>query len=599
MGACPKCKKVFSEDNQFCPDDGTRLSASANQAPNGQPSAGWVIDAKYALEQKLGEGGMGTVWRARHIFMEKPVALKLLKPIVSDAEEVTKRFAREAKLASQLDEPHVCAVYDCGRDPETGILYLAMEYLEGQSLRAVIDREKRLPAEQATDIIRQLLAALGAAHQIGIVHRDIKPENIMLVSRGPKQIVKLLDFGVAKQPPQAAQTQITRAGFTVGTPEYIAPEQALAGDIDGRADIYAAGVIFYELLAGRRPFVGDTPLAIVTAHVQMAVKPLREVAPEANIPREVEQIVLKMLAKEPENRYQDADSCRAAIRALTPTTTTTNAIPAYPPAPNWLRPAFFGSAAASVIFLLLLLIQVLKSPESPAPGTVALAPVGSPAKAAPAAPTGKGLFQAVDTSAAEKLLANSNFDEAKAALTKLAQEDPKSAKVRELLTLAHAGKGEWYDARLHTEVQRALEPGLKPSDSVIELALNDIATAREARRDAAENFLLFGYGRAVIPSLDSALKKDASKRKAATNVLGDLSAKEPLAVGILVKALPNTNDCADRANYVRALIKAPRGEKSVVTVLQAEYSRGDIDTDCRSQKLAKAVEEALKTHGAM
>src|SRR5262249_38168136 len=193
------------------------------------PLAGGTIDSKYLLEKKLGEGGMGAVWRALHIFMAKPVALKLLRRAVADSDEAVRRFALEAKLASQLDDPHCVTVHDCGRDPQSGALYLAMEYLEGKSLRALLGTSPRLPLHRAADVLWQLLAALGAAHDLGIVHRDVKPENVFLITHRKRQdFVKLLDFGVAKQPPQEAPTPrgLTTAGCTAVAPQTHRPHHA-------------------------------------------------------------------------------------------------------------------------------------------------------------------------------------------------------------------------------------------------------------------------------------------------------------------------------------------------------------------------------------
>jgi serine/threonine protein kinase len=605
MGTCPKCKKPFGPDVKFCPDDGGVVDHGnkptappkkstlpqellANLPP--APEAGWVIDGKYRLEKKLGEGGMGAVWKATHEFMSKPVALKLLKSQVASSDEAVKRFAREAKLASQFDEPHCVQLFDCGRDEKSGILYLAMEYLEGRSLRGLLDAEKRVPVDRAVGIITQLLAALDAAHDIGIVHRDVKPENIFLVSHGKrKEFVKLLDFGIAKQPPtEDYKTQITRAGFTVGTPEYISPEQAFAQDVDGRADLYAVGIIFYEMIVGRRPFIGNNALEVITAHVQQPPPPPRKTAPDANIPEEIEKVLLKAIAKEPNDRYPDAEAFANALQAALPakgiTASIINAAPAttpsispspslntvqtgaLAPAPSWMRPAFYGLLILSGFlllgFLLLLLSSAQAQPKKPKANPTVVAPV-------------------FDLKAVTTALQNNKTAEALSLLQKNKTPTPES---NALLAWAYAQNDQWKEA-----TTAAAKGADKLPPELLTLAIAAVSQDN-SNQDAIA--VVKQVGKKAIPVLNSAAK--TQQRPAAILLLGEFAATEPSVVGWLVNALAAATECADRVALVNALANAPAKTEIAITQIMATSANKKIVKACASEDLLGATKAALK-----
>jgi serine/threonine-protein kinase len=213
----------------------------------------------------IGEGGMGTVFRAEHVLMRKTVAVKLLHPALGKVDAIAQRFTREAQSASKLEHPGIIDVTDFGRTQE-GELYLAMELLEGESLAHAIARE-RLPLARAVAIVRQMAQALEHAHEMGVVHRDLKPENIMLCPGEPER-VKLLDFGIAKMNDDTDGKQpLTQAGVAFGTPHYMSPEQAVGEPTDQRSDIYSCGVILFELLTGRKPFVADQAVTVIKQHL--------------------------------------------------------------------------------------------------------------------------------------------------------------------------------------------------------------------------------------------------------------------------------------------------------------------------------------------
>jgi serine/threonine-protein kinase len=277
---------------------------------------GSTISDRYKIERLLGEGGMGAVYQAEHTLMRKRMAIKVLHPEMTRLPEVVARFEREAMAAAHIDHPHVVTATDFGK-LEDGSFFLALEFVEGKSLREVIALG-RLELGRALHIGRQIASALSRAHALKIVHRDLKPENVMLVEReGDPDFVKVLDFGIAKvqigeltagDVSQAGPGQpvLTQAGMVYGTPEYMAPEQALGQAVDARADLYALGCILYEMLCGMRPFDAESKVALLGMQVTAPVPPMATKAPDANVPPEVEALVKRLLAKEASERLGDA-----------------------------------------------------------------------------------------------------------------------------------------------------------------------------------------------------------------------------------------------------------------------------------------------------
>jgi eukaryotic-like serine/threonine-protein kinase len=237
--------------------------------------AGEIVGERYRVVAQLGSGGMGTVYRVEHTLMAKEMAMKLLRPELSVIPQIVERFEREARSASRLDNEHIVRVMDFGRAPN-GALYLVMELLEGESLTDRMKAVVSLPASEALEIADQVLAALEHAHSNGIVHRDLKPDNMMLVRRDSRVIVKILDFGLAKMTSESApgQPTLTQAGMVFGTPRYMAPEQAAAEPVDERTDLYAVGVLLYEMLSGKPPFMAPNAVDLLTAHLTQPVPPL-------------------------------------------------------------------------------------------------------------------------------------------------------------------------------------------------------------------------------------------------------------------------------------------------------------------------------------
>jgi serine/threonine-protein kinase len=276
---------------------------------------GTVIQGKYRLVRALGDGGMGSVFEAQHVVLGTRVAVKVLHPEMVRRTELVERFLQEARVAAQIRNAHVVQVLDVDRTPE-GEAYIVMELLEGESLAGVLDRHRKLPVPTACEYARQILDALEAAHALGIVHRDLKPENVFVTFVGGVATLKLIDFGIAKAlRANPAKKGLTVAGIAMGTAEYMAPEQARSADrVDARADIYAVGVMLFEMLAGRRPVSGDDPRVVALQVERGEVEPLVRAAPE--VPRELAGLVHRAMAVQPELRFATATEMRLALTRM-------------------------------------------------------------------------------------------------------------------------------------------------------------------------------------------------------------------------------------------------------------------------------------------
>ena len=290
------------------------------------PLVGALVSGRYRIQRRLGEGGMGVVYLARHEAIEKRVAIKILKAEYSQRSEIVARFQQEAKSASRVKHPNIVDVFDFGQI-EDGRFFLALEYLEGRDLAQEMSRMgRRMPAPRALELVTQVCSALAAAHAKGVVHRDMKPENIFLEG----ETVKIVDFGIAKMreigegfeeaPTERGQDgepprRLTKAGTVFGTPEYIAPEQAAAREIDGRVDVYAVGCILYELLTGRVPFVGDSLVHTLMMQLTEPVPAMREVYPALAISPELESAVMRALEKQPSARWANMEEFEDALLA--------------------------------------------------------------------------------------------------------------------------------------------------------------------------------------------------------------------------------------------------------------------------------------------
>jgi serine/threonine-protein kinase len=273
---------------------------------------GKLVANRYLVGEALGAGGLCTVYRAEDLRKQTEVALKVLPADKAKVKEFAARFQREVTTSKRIDHPNVAAVSDSGELPEGG-LFLVMELLKGTLLSNVEHDGGRLPMARALVIARQMLVGLGRAHELGVVHRDVKPSNVMLINVAGLETVKLFDFGIASN--ERAAIKLTVPGTAFGTPEYIAPEQAMGLDVDARADLYGVGVVLFEMLCGRLPFQCKDDIAFLRAHIKETPPAPSSAAPDAKIPAAVDALVLRALQKDPEKRFKDANEMIAAIDA--------------------------------------------------------------------------------------------------------------------------------------------------------------------------------------------------------------------------------------------------------------------------------------------
>jgi serine/threonine-protein kinase len=287
---------------------------------------GRVISDRYRLVELVAMGGMGAIYRGEHLLMRKEVAIKVLHPETEGFPELVVRFEREAVAGAHIQHPNVASASDFGKF-EGDSCFLVLEFIKGKTVRQILEHGP-IPPARAAHIARQLITALGAAHKKGVVHRDVKPRNVMVVDDGPEDTVKLIDFGLAKVPVAELSTaaresddprrSLTQAGVVMGTVAYMAPETALGmGAVGPKADLYAAGVIFYEMLAGKHPFDADDPALLFAQHKNKPPPPIRERSPTVIVPPLIEAVVMRLLSKDPDDRYADADAAVEAIDAAT------------------------------------------------------------------------------------------------------------------------------------------------------------------------------------------------------------------------------------------------------------------------------------------
>lgn len=320
VNACPQCKSRFAGGEVFCPADGTRLRSYSSDpektVEDADPLIGVVFGERYRILRRIGEGGMGVVYEAEHLFIENRVAIKVLRFELRLRNSVVERFRQEAKSASHIGHPNIVSVSDFGETPD-GCFYYVMEMLEGVDLAEILYRERALPPVRAVRLAVQCCRALGAAHAKGIVHRDVKPENIFVMQADGADFVKIVDFGVAKmndvEMPGKPGRKLTKTGMIFGTPEYMAPEHAMGKPLDHRADIYAVGVILYETLTGWLPFEGDNFMEVLHKHANQPLRPLREKNPFTRVSPELEATIFRALEKDPNKRFQTMDELAKAL----------------------------------------------------------------------------------------------------------------------------------------------------------------------------------------------------------------------------------------------------------------------------------------------
>ena len=307
MKTCPECKAHAEDAARFCLDCGHAFGESPAEATD--PWRGRIIAGRFQIVRKLGDGGMGEVFLAEQQPMGRLVAVKILRAALADDAQQVERFKREAQAASRLTHPNTIIVHDFGQGQD-GVVFLAMEYLEGRTLAQALDEEGRLEPRRSARVMAQICGSLHEAHGHGVIHRDLKPENIFLTQRGGQgDFVKVLDFGIAKILDSATGGKletITRQGAIFGTPQYMSPEQIKGGDLDARSDVYALGVMLYQMLSGVLPFKAASAVEMLTKHLAEAPAPLKVDTADAATVARLEAVALRALAKDRNHRQASA-----------------------------------------------------------------------------------------------------------------------------------------------------------------------------------------------------------------------------------------------------------------------------------------------------
>ena len=329
---CPRCQTHFDPPARYCPRDGTplvevsppaapRVSASDVDAPHLEPDdaarfsslSGALLDGRYRIGLKIGEGGMSWVYQATDTESGETVAIKMLPPRLSRDPDSAERLRREAAIAMRFDHPNVCPILRLGGTPE-GALYLVMPFLAGETLADFEGHTRQVSAEQAIPILAQVCRGLQHAHELGVVHRDLKPENVMLVPDGPDGEIRavVMDFGLAKERRAGPEVvKLTQTGIVLGTPEFMSPEQIRGRPLDGRSDVYAIGILTFELFTGTLPFSGKNAQEMMVARLRGLPRRLRELRPDLS--SRLDAVVNRALALAPDDRYQSMEALARAF----------------------------------------------------------------------------------------------------------------------------------------------------------------------------------------------------------------------------------------------------------------------------------------------
>jgi serine/threonine protein kinase len=332
MNRCPTCGTTYPDDARFCTRDGSKLiaipssktdtPARGTQTGRAEPPApvthtnlmGKVLDARYQVERKIGEGGMSFVYLANDISTKERYAIKVLSAALSRDQNAMARLKREASLGMRLAHPNVCHIIRLG-ETQDGLVYVVMPYVQGEILSDRNNRKGTLPLDEVVQFVRQIAAGLHVAHELKIVHRDLKPENVMVCkdADGTERAV-VMDFGLAKERRADAELQkLTATGIILGTPEFMSPEQLRGKPLDGRTDVYSLALMTFEMLTGKLPFAGRTQQEMMIARLRNEPTPLRQARPELNFPESVEKVLIKGMSREPDDRYSSAPEFANAL----------------------------------------------------------------------------------------------------------------------------------------------------------------------------------------------------------------------------------------------------------------------------------------------
>ena len=592
MAGCVGCSAEVQLEDTFCARCG---------APVTDPFIGTVVGERYRIVSRIGVGGMGAVYRAEHTMMRRDLAIKVLLPELSGKEEFARRFEREAESASRLDHPNIITTTDFGRTGD-GSLFLAMEFLAGTSLGAAIAAGP-MPVERALAIERQILRGLDHAHAAGVVHRDLKPENIMLVERdGQRDFVKILDFGIAKvTEPQSGGQALTQAGVIFGTPEYLSPEQALGETVDARADIYAAGVILYEMLAGRRPFESEDKVKIISMHLAHAPPRVRDVSPSVDLPLPLEQAVLQAMEKSRENRFATAAAFMQALDDAEVESRRDDEFAggATIPQIDLPRPARGPRPLPVAIALLVVAVGGLTIKRRIAHHRMGVAPLAvRPAQPAPPPPD-----LAAEMKKVEAWLEDDNTAAARVALEAMLTSRPKDARVRYMLGRVSYAQEKHQEALDDYASAIALDPGFR-GDPVL-LGHVDAMLADPKLDDAALTLLIDHVGAPAADILGKAANEgsDLTRRRRAADALVDLDEEKRIdRVSLDMLELRKAPTCEEKKDWVEKLRKL--GDARALPALRGLRARrmgpiswGGTNVGCMKQELTDAITELDKKSG--
>jgi predicted Ser/Thr protein kinase len=423
QNVCPTCGTEYGPEQELCPQDGARLGAPV---PPADPLIGQVLADRYRVLRSIGEGGMGRVYLAEHVKMGRKSAVKVMSPSLAPTPEAISRFNREAANASQIHQPNVAAIYDFGETAD-GTLYLAMEYVEGETLTALVRREGALQPRRAAELTGQIADGLHAAHHLGIVHRDLKPDNI-LVTRQPdgREWVKIVDFGIAKTTKDLGQN-VTSIGVSIGTPDYMSPEQLAGEALDARTDVYSLGLVLFNMLTGSLPHPAMTSKQSLVERLTTKPRPLAEVKPNVVWSPRLQKALDRALAPEPEDRFPTVNDLAREVRGAAGMAISVGAVPqsdavtktmtplmsAAVPAKAGARERAKGSGKGTVIVVVLLLMaaSTLVAMNPPRSLDAFLRANGvelSPARSAAAHPTDSAGVAAPGDSAAHVMAAGTS-----------------------------------------------------------------------------------------------------------------------------------------------------------------------------------------------
>ena len=599
MSSCGGCAAEVQLEDTFCPRCG---------APVIDPLIGTVVGERYRIISRIGIGGMGAVYRVEHTMMRRDLAIKVLLPELGGKEEFSRRFEREAESASRLTHPNIISITDFGHTPE-GSLFLVMEFLAGQSLSDAIAGGSMPPA-RALSIIRQILRGLEHAHAAGVVHRDLKPENIMLVERdGQTDVVKILDFGIAKvTQPQSGGEALTQAGVIFGTPEYLSPEQALGEAVDARADIYAAGVILYEMLAGRRPFENEDKVKIISMHLSHAPPRIHDANPNVDVPLLLEQAIMQAMEKSREHRFATATAFLQALDdAEEPLDEASGGFPRATPGPDdgvagapgalgrlaRARAGRLVTAAAGLALLVGGVVFIKKRH-----GGHAAALVASPPKPAPAPPDMAERYKKV-----EGWLEDGNLASARRALEQALEDRPKDGRVRYMLGRVAYADDKHQEALVHYREAITLDAGFRGDPVLISHVDTMLGEARQA--DDALDLVIDKIGAPAADLLEKVANDgtDLTRRQRAAAALDEIGeGKRVDQVALAVLELKKAGSCEEKKVVVAKL--KDLGDVRALPALRALGGRrlgplrfGGADTRCMRTELAEAIAKLDEKEG--